>query len=1135
MHACLSVVAACLIPVAAAMAAAPATAPAVFGFSAETAPAEQAAEQRFDAQLDPLQMTEWLRRLSAEPNQVGSPHNKANAEWVREQFRQWGWNAEIETFEVLYPTLKHHLLELTEPQRFVASLVEPPVPGDATSARADAMPPYNVYGADGDVTGQLVYVNAGMDEDYKELVRRGIDVKGKIVIVRYGGGWRGLKPKLAQEHGALGCLIYSDPRDDGYGQGDVYPQGGWRPAGGVQRGSVADMPLYAGDPLTPGVGATKGAKRLPLAQAKVLMKIPVMPISYADAQPLLAAIGGPVAPAAWRGALPLTYHIGPGPATVHLVISSDWSLKTLYDVIAKVPGVGNPDEWVVRANHRDGWVYGAWDPLSGHVTMLAEAKAIGELLRTGWRPKRTLVYASWDGEEPGLLGSTEWAETHAEELQRKAVVYINTDDTGRGFLRAGGSPTLQHLVNDVAAAVPDPETGVSVEARSRANLMVAGYGHGASERQRKDARLAATGADLPLEALGSGSDFTPFLQHLGVAALNLTYTGEDDQGGVYHSAYDTFEHYTQFGDPGERYGVAGAQTVGRLVLRIAAADVVPMQFSGFADAIGEYVTELHRLADDKRRDAEELAKLLDQNAFALATDPTRSVGPPARAPDVPYFEFAPLDNVAARLSKSAKAYDELYARLLAGTVRLSARQRSDLNDLLRGMEQTLTDERGLPAREWYRHLIYAPGTLTGYGAKTLPGVREGIEQDRFDEANRYIPITAAALSAYCDRLDRAVALLRNATAAPSTRNVALARAAVTVSRQAESIAGSTAMRPQHVFVIVLENQSYGTTFGDHSQLPYLAKTLASQGALLPNYYGIGHSSLPNYIALIGAQAPNRDTQLDCPVFSEFQLSEPALDAHGQALGRGCVYPPSVKSLPDQLEAKGLTWKAYMEDMGNTFTREHATCGHVAIGAHETSYNAAPSDKYAARHNPFIYFHAIIDDQVRCDAHIVNLGRLQADLQSLQTTANYNFITPNLCNDGHDPQCIDGAAGGLPAANQFLQKWVPLITSSAAFRQDGLLVVTFDETDMVGAEGSTACCGEQPLASATRFPPGLNGPGGGRIGAVLVSPFIKPGTLTSQSYNHYSLLRSVEDFFGLEHLGYAAEPDLRSLGSDVFTE
>jgi N-acetylated-alpha-linked acidic dipeptidase len=1135
MRACLTVLISSLIPLAAVQAAAPAAPAGVFGFTAETVPAEQAAEQRFDAQLDPGQMTEWLRRMSAEPNQVGSPHDKANAEWVRDQFRQWGWNADIETFEVLYPTLKHHLLELTAPSRFVASLVEPPIPGDATSARSDAMPPYNVYGADGDVTGELVYVNAGMDEDYKDLARRGIDVKGKIVIARYGGGWRGLKPKLAQERGAVGCIIYSDPRDDGYGPGDVYPQGGWRPAGGVQRGSVSDMPLYSGDPLTPGVGATKGAKRLAVAQAKSLLKIPVLPISYADAQPLLAAIGGPVAPAAWRGGLPLTYHIGPGPATVHLQIRSDWSLKTVYDVIARIAGVGSPDQWVVRANHRDGWVYGAWDPLSGHVMMLAEAKAIGELVRTGWRPKRTLVYASWDGEEPGLLGSTEWAETHAEELQRKAVVYINTDDTGRGFLRAGGSATLQHLVNEVAGAVPDPETGVSVAARQRASLMVAGYGGGASERQRKDARLASTGADLPLEALGSGSDFTPFLQHLGIAALNLTYTGEEDQGGVYHSAYDTFEHYTRFGDPGEKYGVAGAQTVGRLVLRMAAAEVVPMQFTGFAEAIGEYVAELHRLADDKRRDAEELAKLLEQNAFALATDPTRSVGPPAREPDVPYFELAPLDNVAARLNRSARVYDELYARFLAGAVRLTARQKSDLDDLLRGMEQTLTDERGLPGREWYRHLIYAPGTLTGYGAKTLPGVREGIEQGRFDEANRYIPITAAALSAYCDRLDRALALLRNAAVAAPLGNAALARASVTVSRQAESIAGSTASRPQHVFVIVLENQSYATTFGEQSTAPYLAKTLTSQGARLPNYYGIGHSSLPNYIALIGAQAPNRDTQLDCPVFSEFQLSEPALDAHGQALGRGCVYPPMVKSLPDQLEAKGLSWKAYMEDMGNISTRERATCGHVAVGAHETSYNAAPSDKYAARHNPFVYFHAVIDDQARCDAHIVNLERLKADLQSIQTTANYNFVTPNLCNDGHDPQCIDGEVGGMPAANQFLQKWVPLITSSPAFRKDGLLVVTFDETDMVGAEGSTACCGELPLASAMRFPPGLNGPGGGRIGAVLISPFIKPGTVTSEPYNHYSLLRSVEDFFGLDHLGYAAEPGLRSLGADVFTQ
>ena len=1095
---------------------------AAFGFSSDAAPAEQSLEQRFDAQLDAAQMTEWLKRLSAEANQVGSPHDKANAEWVRDQFRKWGWSAEIETFEVLYPTLKHHVLELTAPTKFVASLSEPPVQGDATSARADGMAPYNVYGADGDVTGELVYLNYGMDDDYKDLARRGIDVKGKIVITRYGGGWRGLKPKLAQQHGAVGCIIYSDPRDDGYSQGDVYPKGGWRPSSGVQRGSVADMPTYAGDPLTPGVGATKGAKRLPLSQARTLLKIPVMPISYADAQPLLAAVGGPVAPAGWRGSLPLTYHMGPGPARVHMAISSDWGMKTLYDVIAKIPGAEAPDEWVVRANHRDGWVYGAWDPLSGHVAMLAEAKAIGELLRSGWRPKRTLVYGSWDGEEPGLLGSTEWAETHAEELQHKAVLYVNSDTNTRGFLNPGGSPALRHLVSDVARSVPDPETGATVEARDRANILIKGYGASASEHQKKDAKLIAAGADLPIEALGSGSDFTPFLQHLGIASLNIEYAGEDDQAGVYHSVYDTFEHYMRFGDPGLKYCVTEAQTVGRLVLRMADAEVLPMQFGGFSEAIDEYVAELHKLADDKRNNSEDLAKLLDQNAFGLAADPARIVGPPAREPDVPYFEFAPLDNAAARLKKSAQAYDALYAKVAAGTLKLSAKQRSNLNDLLRGMEQTLTDQRGLPAREWYTHLIYAPGTLTGYGAKTLPGVREGIEQNRFDEASRYIPMTAAVLGAYCDRLDKAAALLRAAdTQTPAARNVALAEA------------GAEA-RPRHVFVIVLENQSFDTSFGTQSQAPYLAQALPSLGALLPNYFGVGHSSLPNYIALIGGQAPNRDTQLDCPVFAEFRMSQPQLDAHGQALGRGCVYPPQVQALPDQLEAQNLSWKAYMEDMGNDPSRESATCGHPALGAQEKSYNAAQSDKYATRHNPFVYFHSIIDDQARCEAHIVNLERLSSDLQSAATTANYNFVTPNLCNDGHDPQCLDGALGGMAAVDEFLQKWVPLITSSAAFREDGLLVVTFDETDMVGPEGSTACCGEQPLASAKRFPPGLNGPGGGRIGAVMISPFIKPGTVSSEAYNHYSLLRSIEDFFGLGHLGYAAEPDLRPLGMDVFT-
>lgn len=738
-------------------------APALFGFTPEQASAERALEQRFDAGIDAADLRGWLKTLSSEPNHVGSPHDKANAEHVRDLFRQWGWDAQIETFEVLYPTLKQHTLEMVGPTKFVASLKEPPVAGDESSARTDGLLAYNVYGGDGDVTGDLVYLNYGMPDDYKDLARRGIDIKGKIVITRYGAGWRGLKPKLAQEHGAVGCIIYSDPQNDGYGPGDIYPKGGWRPAEGLQRGSVQDMTLYSGDPLTPGVGATKNAKRLPIEEAKTILKIPVLPISYADARPLLAALEGPVVPPAWRGALPITYHFGPGPARVHLAISSAWGLETLYDVIAKIPGAHSPDEWVVRGNHRDGWVFGAWDPLSGHVAMLAEAKAIGALLKTGWKPQRTLIYASWDGEEPGLLGSTEWAETHAEELQRKAVLYLNSDTNSRGFLDAGGSHSLQRLLNDTGASVKDPETAVTTLARLRARMMADGYEKGASPESKKEAKVAASGADLPLAALGSGSDFTPFMQHLGIASLSVEYGGEGDQAGVYHSNYDTFEHYVRFGDPQLAYGVAEAQTVGHVILRVADAAVLPLQFTGFADTIAGYVEELHKLADDKRSSAEELGRLLDQNAFTLAADPTRVVLPPAREPAVPYLNFPPLDNVVMRLKASAAAYDDAYAKLEAGSLKLTAARQNELNALLQGMEQSLTSARGLPGREWYKHLIYAPGMLTGYGVKTLPGVRESIEANRWDEANEYSTITAAALSAYCDRLDRAAALLKEGT------------------------------------------------------------------------------------------------------------------------------------------------------------------------------------------------------------------------------------------------------------------------------------------------------------------------------------------------------------------------------------
>ena len=760
---------AALCATAAAPGAAAPGAPAMFGFSADESARERGLEQRFDASLNTADLRAWLKTLSSAANHVGSPHDKANAEYVRDLFRQWGWDARIEKFEVLYPTLKEHTLEMLAPTRFVASLTEPPVEGDRTSTRDDGLAPYNEYGADGDVTGELVYLNYGMPEDYKALARRGVDVRGKIVITRYGQGWRGLKPKLAQQHGAIACIIYSDPYDDGYARGAVYPSGGWRPPSGVQRGSVLDMAVYPGDPLTPGVGATKDAKRLAVSQARTILKIPVIPISYADAQPLLAALTGPVAPKKWRGSLPITYRLGPGPAYVHLAISSDWSLKPLYDVIARIPGKTSPDEWVVRGNHRDAWVYGAWDPLSGQVALLAEAKAIGNLLKSGWRPQRTLIYASWDGEEPGLLGSTEWAEEHAAELERKAVLYLNSDINARGFLAPGGSHSLQHLLNDVASTVRDPEAGVSTQARLRGYMLVQGFEkeptdeRDVAEEKARNARIAAAGGDLPIGALGSGSDYTPFLQHLGLATLSIEYKGEDDQAGVYHSKYDSFDHYIRFGDPHFVYGIAEAQTAGHVVLRMAEAAVLPLEFTAFADTVSDYLGELRKLLEEKRTHATELDRLLDEKAFELAADPTRVVLPPQREEAVPEVDFTALESVIARLKTSAHAYDAAYAKLVAGERKLNAAQRAELNRLLQGMEQKLTDTRGLPGRDWFRHFIYAPGVLTGYGVKTLPAVREAIEGGRWAEAKEYSAITAQVLTAYCEQLDQATRLIERGT------------------------------------------------------------------------------------------------------------------------------------------------------------------------------------------------------------------------------------------------------------------------------------------------------------------------------------------------------------------------------------
>jgi N-acetylated-alpha-linked acidic dipeptidase len=644
----------------------------------------------------------------------------APAVTVLAQFLDWGWDARIETFEVLYPTPISQTLELVGAQPFKATLTEAPVPGDETSARTkDALPAYVAYQGDGDVTAPLIYINYGMREDYRQLERMGVSVKGKVVIARYGAGWRGLKPKLAQEHGAVGCIIFSDPRDDGYAVEDPYPKGPARPANGVQRGSVADITQYPGDPLTPGVGATALAKRLSIAESPTIFKIPVLPISYADAQHFLAALGGRVAPPNWRGSLPITYHVGGGEeARVHMAVKSDWPLKTIYNVVAVMKGSTYPDQWILRGNHHDGWVFGAADPMSGHIAMMGEAKAIGALAKTGWRPKRTLVYLSWDAEEPMLLGSTEWAETHAAELKEKALVYINSDGNVRGFLYVAGSHSLQHFVNRVAADVTDPETGVSVAARARARMQISGTAPGASEDARDGAKIASDAArDLPIGALGSGSDYSAFLQHLGIAALNVGFGGEGQVGGVYHSAYDTYEYYSRFGDPGFAYAPVLAKTIGRMVLRMADAEMPSQRYGDFADTVSRYLDQVKKLADTKREAAETQAKMFASNAYRLADDPTKPSKPPTTLKSVPYFNMAPLENAVDRLKRSAKAYD---TTLAAKGGRQSETVKVKLIELARQTEQSLAVDVGLPGRSWYKNLIYAPGRYTGYDAKTLP-------------------------------------------------------------------------------------------------------------------------------------------------------------------------------------------------------------------------------------------------------------------------------------------------------------------------------------------------------------------------------------------------------------------------------
>jgi N-acetylated-alpha-linked acidic dipeptidase len=713
---------------------------ALYGYSTDSSRTERQWEEKLRDIPSPEKMRAYMQRLSARPHHVGSPYNKDDAEWIASKFKEFGLDTHIEEFDVLFPTPKERAVELVDGgPRFVAKLQEPPVQQDPTSnQQSEQLPSYNAYSIDGDVTAPLVYVNYGIPEDYDQLERMGISVKGAIVIARYYHSWRGIKPKVAAEHGAVGCLIYSDPTEDGYVNGDTFPQGALRPRDGVQRGSVADMPLYPGDPLTPGVGATKDAKRLDLKDAATITKIPVLPISYGDAQPLLAALTGPVAPHGWRGGLPITYHVGPGGAKVHLKVKSNWDIKPAYDVIGRIPGSQFPDEWIIRGNHHDAWVNGAEDPISGMVAVMEEARAFGDMLKAGWKPKRTIIYCAWDGEEPGLLGSTEWAEEHYEELRAHGVVYINSDSNGRGFLELAGSHTLEKFVNDVARDIVDPETKFSVWKRNQLHEIA----DAKSTESRQEARQRT---DLRLPPMGSGSDYTAFLQHDGIAALNLGFGGEDE-GGIYHSIYDDFYWYTHFSDTDFVYGRALAQTGGTAVMRLADADLLPFEFGDLADTVQMYVKELKALLQKGQDDIRERNREIDEGVFKATNDVKHPLVAPAVQITPPHLNFAPLENAADALTRSAAEYTRVFAQANAnGGAALAAASVADVNRMLMESERKFLTNEGLPNRPWFKHQLYAPGFYTGYAAKTMPAVREAIEQKQWQQADQAIPVIGRVL------------------------------------------------------------------------------------------------------------------------------------------------------------------------------------------------------------------------------------------------------------------------------------------------------------------------------------------------------------------------------------------------------
>jgi len=719
----------------------------MLGYTAPASGPERDWEKKFQDGIVAANVRENMRRLSARPHHVGSAYDKDNAEWMLARFKEWGFDAHIESFDVLFPTPKERMLELLGPTPFRAKMQEPVLSVDPTSNQtAEQLPTYNAYSIDGDVTARLVYVNHGNREDYEQLDRMGISVKGAIVIARYGEGWRGIKPKVAGEHGAIGCIIYSDPKNDGFFQGDDYPSGGWRPRDGVQRGSVMDTD-FPGDPLTPGVGATKEAKRLAIKDAPTVTKIPVLPISYADALPFLSALRGPIAPDAWRGGLSMTYHVGPGPPRVHLKITSNWDIKPVYDVIATLHGSGTPDQWVIRGNHHDAWVNGADDPIAGMAPELEEARMLGELHKQGWAPKRTIIYCAWDGEEPGLLGSTEWVETHREDLSKHAVIYINTDGNERGFFGAGGTQDLTAVISAVARDINDPEKNTSVF--QRAHLRAIARAKDADERSQARKRV-----DLKVTELGDGSDYTAFQDHVGIPSLDIGFGGEDE-GDQYHSIYDDFYWYTHFSDTDFSYGRALAQTAGTAIMRVADSDLLPYDYTPQAEAIAKYETDLEKLLKDKQDEFAERNLELQEGVFTATADPHKTYVPPPVETVPPFMNFAPMKNSIELLKKGAERYSKALARFRSGSADVSAQSLDTVNTDLMAVSRFFLSEKGLPERPWFKNQIYAPGAYTGYGAKPVAAVREYMDEKKWAEADAQIPMVAHVIENIAGGINKA--------------------------------------------------------------------------------------------------------------------------------------------------------------------------------------------------------------------------------------------------------------------------------------------------------------------------------------------------------------------------------------------